>query len=110
MAFVMQKCSGVDWTKTALEYGFLSYDFENGKIFDLDEKIAPPGKRSRDASATSTSVCLPASPVLSQGGLSPGSLKSVKRDHGEYRGLQSCCNEATREVYDDDVGLQELLM
>lgn len=55
------ECSKLDCIKKSFKGGFLSYAFEHGKIFDLEEKVALAGKRARRASATSTSVRQPES-------------------------------------------------
>lgn len=60
------KCSEIDFTKTALQDGFLSYDIKNGKIPDLEEEDVLAGKHARGTSVISTSVILPAVPFCTQ--------------------------------------------
>lgn len=58
----------MDRSKTALEDGFVSYEFQNGEIFDFKAEAARAGKRVRDTSALLTSVHLSVIPVVYQEG------------------------------------------
>lgn len=57
----------------------------------------PAGKRARGASASSTSVTLPAIPVLYRIGVLQASLESVKHNHDEYFKVHSALYESSRE-------------
>lgn len=50
-ALTIHQCSEVDCTGTALDDGFVSYYFEIGEIFNLEEEVAPAGKHANDVSA-----------------------------------------------------------
>lgn len=47
----------------SLEDKFLSYDFQDGKIFELVDDVLPAGKRALGGSATLPSSQLPAIPI-----------------------------------------------
>lgn len=38
-------CPETDFTKTALQGGFLSYDFENSEGFELNERVVRPASK-----------------------------------------------------------------
>lgn len=77
-SLTIHQCSKIDWTKTALQGGFVWCDFENGKVFDLEEELVPAGKRACGANVTSSSVNLPAIPIVFREGVSRASLESVQ--------------------------------
>lgn len=87
----------------------MSYDFEKGRIFDLEEEFVTSGRRARDASATSMSVHLLAVPVVYLDRVLRVSLESVKCDCDEYRGVNSGPGETGREAWSNDESLEELL-
>lgn len=105
---VIHRCLEIYWTKTALQDGFVLYDFKNGKVFDLEEKVVPAGRHACSARVTSTSVNLPAIPVLYQTRVSLVNLKSLHRDYGEYRVVSSGPNEPSGEAGVYGVCLEEL--
>lgn len=106
---LLHQCSDEDWTETSLEDGFVSYDFENGEILDLEEVVLPAGKQARGASAASTSVHLPAIFVVYRKRVLGVSLESVQSDYDEYRGVHSGPDVASREAGADDMSLEERL-
>lgn len=83
-ALAIHRYSKVNWTKTALEDGFLSFDFESGRVFYLEDEVVTADKCARGTSVTSTSFHIPAIPVLYRDGVPRVILESVKRDHDEY--------------------------
>lgn len=95
---VIHPCSKIDWTKTALQHGFVSYGLENGEVFDFEKEAVPGGKHPRGASVTSMSVNLIAIPVVYRDVVSRVSLKLVQLVYDEYRIEHSSCNEASREA------------
>lgn len=54
--------------RTALQHGFVSYDFENGELLHSEEELLPARKRARSANANYTSVNLPANPLCTESG------------------------------------------
>lgn len=87
----------------------MSYYFETGKVFDLEDEVMMADKYARGVGETWTSVRLPTIPVVYRNGTSRVSLECVQRDYDKYRGMQSGRDEASREVDADDVSLEELL-
>lgn len=69
----------------------------------------PGGRRAFDVSASSTSVHVPAIPVVYLDAVSPVSLESVPRDYDEYHGMPSGPGEASLKAATNDVCLEELL-
>lgn len=51
-ALVIQRCSEVEWTKMALDDGFVSYDFESAILLELEEEVEAASKRARGVAAT----------------------------------------------------------
>lgn len=99
----------MDWTEKALEDGVLLYDFENGKILDLEEYALPVAKRARSVSARLTSASLPVIPVFYRGIVSPASLEPVQRDYDDYREVHKGRNEVSWKASADVATLKELL-
>lgn len=61
----------------SLEDWFESYEFENGKIFVLDEVVMPGSRRARGVNAAPTSVHQRAIPVVYGNGVSQVPMMSV---------------------------------
>lgn len=76
----IHRCLKFDCTKKMIQDGFVSYDFKNGHVFDVEEEVVLASKRACGTSETLTSVNLPAIPVSYQTRILPVTMKWSRRD------------------------------
>lgn len=62
MAF--HQCSEVDWEKSAVRDGFVSYDFRTGEVDGLDEESILAAERIKSNDGATSSVVFPAIPLV----------------------------------------------
>lgn len=68
-ALAIHQYSEIDWTKIALQDGFVSYDCDSGEVYNLADEVVPAGKRGRGTSVASRYVTLTAIPVVYRDGV-----------------------------------------
>lgn len=70
IALAIRLCAPIDWTKTAIQDGFVSYDFTNGQVLYLEEVVVPAVGPPRGATLTPRPANLPATHFVYRVGVS----------------------------------------
>lgn len=108
-AFALHLFFKVYCTRTALEDGFVSYDSETSKSFDLENDVVLGTNRDHGSSVAPLSVHLSAAAFVHRVGILRGSLKSVRRDYDEHCIVHSDTSEPNRETGVYGVSLVDFL-
>lgn len=87
-------CVEVDWSKTAVQDGFVSYSFENSELIGLEAITIRANKQVRSSDEMATSFSLPVVAVYIRSGVSRSIFKVARRDYDNYRRLVDNLNEA----------------